>query len=82
MEIYAPVVARNVKHYRLLRGYTQHHLAELAEISRDSLAHLERGMTNPTLKTLVSLASALGVSPYQLLRETEGEGSHDAKSET
>jgi transcriptional regulator with XRE-family HTH domain len=40
---------------------TQPHLAELAEISTNTLYKLERGQGNPSLKVLEKLAEVLGM---------------------
>ena len=40
---------------------TQPHLAELAEISTNTLYKLERGSGNPSLKVLNKLAEVLGM---------------------
>jgi transcriptional regulator with XRE-family HTH domain len=46
---------------RLVRGLSIEDLAEHAGISHGLLSQLERGIGNPSLATLVGLASALGV---------------------
>jgi len=48
-------------------GYTQDSLAAATGLSRDGLAHLERGTRQPRLITLLILADGLGVSPAELL---------------
>ncbi len=42
-------------------GITQPHLAELAEISTNTLYKLERGQGNPSLDVLNKLADVLGM---------------------
>ena len=42
-------------------GITQPHLAELANISTNTLYMLERGQGNPSLKVLDKLAEVLGM---------------------
>lgn len=42
-------------------GITQPHLAELANISTNTLYKLERGQGNPSLKVLDKLAEVLGM---------------------
>jgi transcriptional regulator with XRE-family HTH domain len=41
---------------------TQPHLAELAEISTNTLCRLERGQGNPSLEVLGKLAEVLGMN--------------------
>jgi transcriptional regulator with XRE-family HTH domain len=49
--------------WRLERGLTQDGLARAAKLSRPNLSAIERGEREVTLKTLRSLAVALGVRP-------------------
>jgi y4mF family transcriptional regulator len=42
-------------------GITQPHLAELAQISTNTLYKLERGQGNPSLEVLNKLAEVLGL---------------------
>lgn len=42
-------------------GITQPHLAELAEISTNTLYKLERGLGNPSLDVINKLAEVLGM---------------------
>lgn len=61
-------IGRHVQELRQERGYDNNvQFALMSKISRPHLDHIEDGKANMTLKTLVQLASALGVEPYQLL---------------
>jgi transcriptional regulator with XRE-family HTH domain len=51
----------SVKTRRRELGITQPHLAELAEISANTLYKLEKGQGNPSLKVLAKLAEVLGM---------------------
>ncbi len=62
------LVGRNVKRIRMKRGLTQEQFAELSGFSQQYLSDLERGLRNPTVVTLYEIATALGVSPIELLR--------------
>ena len=42
-------------------GITQPHLAELAEVSTNTLYKIERGQANPSLEILGKLAEVLGM---------------------
>ncbi|HEX2670746.1 MAG TPA: helix-turn-helix transcriptional regulator [Polyangiaceae bacterium] len=58
----------NVQRLRLKRGWTQEHLAELAELDLSYTQRVERGEVNLTLSSLANFADALGVQPGLLLR--------------
>ena len=51
---------------------TQEALAEGSELSSAYISQLERGLKSPSLLALVELASALGVSVSELLKDVEG----------
>jgi len=56
-------IARNRKAARL----SQRELARRAGLSMDAVHRIESGSRNPSLKTLLELAAALGTSPIELL---------------
>lgn len=62
-------LAINVKHYRAAKGISQERTALEAGIDRTMLSKIERGITNPSLDTLVKLANYLDVTVSALLRE-------------
>jgi transcriptional regulator with XRE-family HTH domain len=62
------LVGRNVRRARIEKGLTQEELAERAGTSQFYVSSLEAGRRNPTIGTLASLASALGVDHLDLLR--------------
>jgi transcriptional regulator with XRE-family HTH domain len=51
----------SLKERRRELGITQPHLAELAEISVNTLYKLEKGQGNPSLEVLTKLAEVLGM---------------------
>jgi len=51
----------NLRKFRLNKGLTQEMLADRAEIQRSQVARIERGVTNPTIKTLVIIAEVLEI---------------------
>jgi len=51
-----------VRQLRTGRGWTQEVLAERATLDRSYIAGIEAGLRNPSLKSLVKVAKALGVS--------------------
>jgi len=54
-------IGESVKERRRELGITQPHLAELAEISVNTLYKLEKGQGNPSLDVLTKLAEVLGM---------------------
>lgn len=58
----------NVRKERLAQGLTQQELAGRLEMERSYLSELERGRRNPTVRVLGSLAQALDIEPWRLLK--------------
>jgi transcriptional regulator with XRE-family HTH domain len=63
------VFARNLKHYRQLRGLTQAALAAAMDVERAHVSAMERGQQNVTLQTLQRVAAHLDVTPANLIEE-------------
>lgn len=61
-----------LKNYRQFRGYTRCNLAAMVGISPETLARYERGEREPTTTITKKLATALGVTPNELLGVGEG----------
>lgn len=59
---------------RVQKGLTQESLSGLAGIARSHLAALEKGEKVAKMDTVWRIAEALGISPGELVRETEQEG--------
>jgi transcriptional regulator with XRE-family HTH domain len=64
---------RVVHRLRKERHLSQERLADLSNLDRTSISLLERGKQSPTLRTLVDLASAMELTPSELLRQVEQE---------
>lgn len=62
-----------IKKIRLERGFTQEMLASHAGLERTFISMLERGIKQPSLKTISSLAKAIGMKNYELLHLVEQE---------
>lgn len=62
------VLARNVRVFREMRGWSQEELAERAEVHRTYVSQVERGLRNPTILIVARLARALKVSAADLLK--------------
>lgn len=57
----------NCKAFRELRRMTQAALAKAARDTQSHISDLENGRTNPSLKTIARVGSALGVAPWVLI---------------
>jgi transcriptional regulator with XRE-family HTH domain len=60
------VIARLID-VRRKKGISQNRLSELTGLSRSGIRHLENGETNPTLYTLLKIATALDVKIGRLI---------------
>ena len=58
------MVGNSIKERRKTLRVTQSQLAELAEISVNTLYKIERGQANPTLDTLTKIADVLGMDGW------------------
>jgi y4mF family transcriptional regulator len=63
-------LGETVRKRRKELSITQPHLAELAEISTNTLYKLERGQGNPSLKVLNKLADVLGMELILEVKKT------------
>ncbi len=61
-------LAGRIKYLRRSKRWSQEQLAERASIQRSYLADLERGYRNPSVRTLVKVANAIGVPISALFR--------------
>ena len=60
-------IGQTIRDLRRARGIPQAEACEKAVLSVESWSGIERGIGNPTLGTLLSMADALGVSVGELL---------------
>ncbi|WP_440312092.1 helix-turn-helix domain-containing protein [Leucobacter chromiireducens] len=68
--IHSPAAAKIGKQIRAVRlelGISQEDLGELSEINWTTIGKIERGVSSPTVETLVRLATALSVEPGSLI---------------
>jgi transcriptional regulator with XRE-family HTH domain len=63
------VIGHNVRSFRKRKGLSQEALADLAGLHRTYVGAVERGERNVSAENIERLAIALGIDPYQLLRE-------------
>lgn len=59
----------NIKSERLRRNISQERLAELTNISRNSVSLIETGKINPTILKVIDIARVLDLDINVLLRE-------------
>ena len=60
-----------VKEYREKAGLKQNELAELVNIRRETIVHLENGRYNPSLKLAMDIAKVFQVSAEALFEYPE-----------
>ena len=58
-----------IKKRRKELGITQPHLAELANISKNTLYKLERGQSNPSIRIVSKIAEVLGMELRLVVKE-------------
>jgi len=62
---------RVLRSYRERAGLSQEELAELTDLHRTYISLLERGLNSPSLRTLVGLSRALGVTLTEMIAAFE-----------
>ncbi|ANS63716.1 transcriptional regulatory protein [Streptomyces lincolnensis] len=72
LDLLTQSLARNVKHWRAVRGFTLDVLAARAGVSRGMLIQIEQARTNPSIGTIVKIGDALGISVTTLLDYEQG----------
>ena len=75
------LLGQNIKHFRIISGYSIEEMAEKAGISIPFLGAIERGEKWPSPSTLAGIAQGLEVHPYDLLKP-EGSTSKDIQKIT
>lgn len=65
------LVGLNFARLRKEKGFTQERFSEASGFTQQYVSDLERGRRNPTVVTLFHLASALGVTPADLVAEID-----------
>jgi len=66
MEDICKKFGRNIRKYRLLKGYSQEKLAELTGLHRTYISDLERGRRSISLGNIEKLANALEIDLHKL----------------
>ena len=62
-----------IQHKRREQQLSQEQLGFLSNLDRTYISGVERGIRNPSLTALVSLASGLGITVSELLKDLETE---------
>lgn len=62
-----------LKELRVKKGYSQESLAIECDLDRTYISLLERGLRQPTISTLFTIATALEVTPSSIIKELEKE---------
>ena len=60
-------IGKRIKRYRAEKGLSQEELAEMVGITYKHLSNIETGNRRPSLEIVVSIASALNISPDDIL---------------
>ena len=61
------LIGDNIRRFRKERGTTQKKLGELCGIAEPNIRKYENGKQNPKLETIEKIASALGVTAFDLM---------------
>ena len=69
-------IGSKIKYYRLLNKISLSKLAKEANISKSTLFGLEEGKSNPTISTLINIASTLNISLNELIGDSSNKSSH------
>ena len=65
------VFGQVLREQRISRELSQEELALAADVDRTFVSQMERGIRQPTITTLMKLASALGIQPSTLVVRME-----------
>lgn len=60
-----------IQRLRMAKGWSQEHLAEVANLHRTYISQLERGLKSPSVRVLYQIATGLGVTMSALLEAVE-----------
>lgn len=67
-------LGKKLRDARQKKGYTQHALAEIADIGNIYLSEIERGLKMPSLNIFIKLIEALDISADYILRDELSSG--------
>ena len=70
-----------LKEWRKRKGLTQEGLAAVADLSKDAISMIERGVNFPTTATVEKLSKALGIPKHEFYINTDETNNKNAKQE-
>ena len=65
------IFSQNLRYYRINANLSQEKLGEMVGLSDKYMSDLERQLYDPSLKTIDSIAKALNIETYLLLKYDE-----------
>jgi transcriptional regulator with XRE-family HTH domain len=65
------LLGAEIQRLRTAKGWSQEHLAEVANLHRTYISQLERGLKSPSVRVLYQIATALDVTMNTLLEAVE-----------
>jgi len=60
-----------LKEIRVEKRFSQEKLADLCSLDRTYISLLERGLRQPTLKTIFKISKALNITPSEFIKKIE-----------
>ncbi len=66
-------IGHRMKELRIQYGLTQQELADRSELSKGFISQLERGLTTPSIGTLLDIIQCLGTTPAEFFTDDEPE---------
>lgn len=79
VEEFQKIYSSNIKKFRKQKGIKQDALAEKINLSEKYISDLETGRRLGSLETLIALADAFGVPPYELLLPCDEKNAYNAE---
>ena len=73
-------LGERIRTYRLMSKLSQEELAEAADLTNVHISNIENGNKNPSIDVIVSIATALNVTPDQLLVDSLPQNKNDLNS--
>lgn len=61
LNTYCRQLGREIQHFRYMRRLTQESVAYKAKLNTTHYGHIEQGLKEPRISTLIKIADALGV---------------------
>lgn len=65
------IIGKNVREERKDWGWTQEDLAERTGLTENTIRNIENGITNPSMKAIVSIANAFNIDTWVLFADSE-----------